>query len=423
MAIWQQAVTFDDFCRDSDVDNGRVFPFCFDIMRHFTPLLFCLALSACGGGGGSSATAPAPSTPVSPAPPATTPAPAPAPTLTLSSPTLRTIAGGSAIPLTAKLSSGGAVRWQLAAGAPGALSAASGASVNYLPPAGTLAAPATVAVTASGDGASATLTLAVTPDPGAPGLYQLSWRPGRESEPTMLTPTSLATDLQGNVYVMLRVTNQSTSRRGPPQVVKIAADGSVTSLPGIDTEISTFDYTSGFAVDLAGNLLVGTGLALSENGSIIKITPAGVNSVVAGIRSGPFAPGSVTDGSGAAARFIEPNVVGIDIDDNLYVLDQGNVARKVTPAGVVTSPGALPAGLNADMNGNTYGFDASTGKLMRTGPDGVATVETRVPYCDSFVPAAPLTCLSGAVYAIRPLGGTSYVMIVDGTVRRLVLPH
>jgi hypothetical protein len=85
---------------------------------------------------------------------------APAVTLTLSSPTLHTLAGGSPIPISAKLSDGGTVRWQLAAGAPGSLSADSGDSVSYQPPSSALAAGTRVTVTASGSGASAALTLA-----------------------------------------------------------------------------------------------------------------------------------------------------------------------------------------------------------------------------------------------------------------------
>lgn len=42
--------------------------------------------------------------------------------------------GGSAISITAALSSAGTVRWQLAPGAPGSLSADSGNSVSYQPP-------------------------------------------------------------------------------------------------------------------------------------------------------------------------------------------------------------------------------------------------------------------------------------------------
>ena len=395
-------------------------------MRTLSPLILCAVLTACGGGGGDSAT-PAPSTPVSPAPPPVTAA-----TLSLSSPTMRTIAGGSAVPLTAKLSSGGTVRWQLPAGAPGSLSADNGATVRYLPPAGALAAPATVAVTASGDGATASMTLAVTPDPGAPGLYQMAWRTA--TDPTMLSPVDAAADLAGNVYVMLYVRGQSPSKRGGPELVKIAPDGTITNLVIGDPTASGYFARYGFlemweraglAVDRAGNILISTASQYYQGGNILKIAPNGALSVLAG--SDPVKPedqtASITDGTGTAARFLKPIIVGIDPDDNVYVLDKDNTPRKVTPAGVVTTLSALPAGLNADMNGNTYAFEEASKKLMRKAPDGTSTVETSVPYCENFTPAPPLTCLSGSVYSIRPIGGASYVVVTDSGVRRLVLPH
>jgi hypothetical protein len=400
-----------------------------------SPLILCAVLTACGGGGSTASAPAAPSTPVSPAPPPppVTPPPAtPAPTLTLSSPTLRTITGGSAIPLTAKLSSGGMVHWQLAAGAPGSLSADSGGTVRYLPPAGALAAPTTVTVTASGDGASASMSLAVTPDPGAPGLYKMDWR--TTTEPTMLSPSDLATDLAGNVYVLLYVANQSPSRRGGPNLVKIAPDGTITNLIGAGwfgqssapANADILNFTSGFVVDHAGNILISSVYPFAEGGTILKITPAGAMSVLAG--SDPLGSGkteTITDGTRDAARFRSPNIVGIDLDDNVYVLDKDNTPRKVTPAGVVTTLAALPAGLNADMNGNSYGYDSTAQKLMRTGPDGVQSVETSVPYCANYTPAPPRTCLDdNGLYWIVPVGGSSFVGITGaGGIRRLVLLH
>jgi hypothetical protein len=351
----------------------------------------------------------------------------------LSSPTLRTIAGGSAIPLTATLSGGGAVHWQLAAGAPGTLSADSGGSVRYLPPTGSLAAPAVVAVTASGGGASATMTLAVTPDPGMPGLYKMDWR--TTTDPTMLQPSDIATDLAGNVYVLLYVANQSPSRRGGPTLVRIAPDGTMTPLigagawfgqPTVPNNAYVLNFTSGFAVDRAGNVLISSVYPFAEGGPILKITPAGAISVLAGGDSlGSGKVETITDGTGAAARFRSPNIVGIDFEDNVYVLDKENTPRKVTPAGVVTTLAALPAGLNADMNGNAYAYDSTSKKLMRTGPDGISDVVTAVPYCASFVPNPPLTCLDdNGLYALIPAGGSSFVGITGaGGIRRLVLPH
>lgn len=419
-------------------------------MRLTSSLILCATLAACGGGNDSGA--PAPAAPVSPAPSASPaqPAPTPTPTLTLSSPTLRTIAGGSAIPLSATLSSGGAVRWRLAEGAPGTLDADSGATVRYVPPAGALTAPATVTVTASGDGASATLTLAVTPEPGAAGLYKVSWRPPEtENEPTLLRPVDLAADLAGNAYVLLQ-NDASPSRRGPPQLVKIAPDGTLATLIGANTWFGQPDtagnaqrlyWTSGFTVDRAGNLyfatsVFGSGIAAGQQSSngplILKITPAGAVSVLAGYQGAQV--GAMVDGPAGKAQFLYPRIAGIDIDGNLYLLDGDAfpldapvTPRKVTPDGVVTTLAALPAGLKADMKGNTYRYDSAAKKLMRIAPDGSASVETSAPYCSSFVPEPPRACIDDlGVYAITPAGGTSFLMLeVTGlhAVRRLVLPH
>jgi hypothetical protein len=414
------------------VDNQAVSDLISDTMRTPYPLILCALLAACGGGGGSpTAGTPPPSTPTSPAPPT------PAATLSLSSPTVRTLAGGSAIPVTATLSSGGAVHWQLAAGAPGTLSAATGATVRYLPPAGPLAVPATVTVTASGDGASAALTLAVTPDPGEPGLYEMAWR--NETDPTMSRPVRVAADLAGSVYVLLQV-DASPTRRGPPELVRIAPDGTITKLiggtwfgqPSSSENANRLYYTAGFVPDRAGNLYfsvpaglgfgIGAGQQVSAGPAILKITPMGVISVLAGSEGAQT--GAITDGTGSAARFLLPQIVGIDVDDNIYVLDRDNIPRKVTPAGVVTTLSALPASVNADMNGNTYSYDDATSKLVRTSPEGVKSVDTSAPYCTDFVPAPPRACLLAPMYSIVPAGGASYVMLNgNGGIRRLVLRH
>jgi hypothetical protein len=402
-------------------------------MQRFRPLLLCALLSACGGGSED-----APNTGTSPQPPVALPAPAPAPvpapTLTLSSPTLRTLPGGPAIPLTAQLSSSATVNWTLAAGAPGTLSAQSGNSVRYLPPSGGLSAPTPVTITASGDGASATLTLAITPEPGAPGLYNVAWR--TSTEPTMLRPVSIATDLAGNIYAMLEVAT-TPSRKGPPELVKIAPDGVITPLIG-DTwfgqpanreNARRIYFIAGFAVDRAGNLYIattplGSGIKLGEQSSagpnIVKITPTGVLSELAGGIGEQI--GAMTDGAGSAARFLNPRIVGIDYDDNVYLLDENDTPRKVTPGGVVTTLKALPAGLNADLNGNTYSNDPTTLKLTRTNPAGVTTPVPGVPYCVDGVPALPLACLNESAHRFHPTGAASYVLLDQyGAIRRLVL--
>jgi hypothetical protein len=234
--------------------------------------------------------------------------------------------------------------------------------------------------------------------------------------------------------VLLYVANQSPSRRGGPTLVKIAPDGTITNLIGATWFGQTsepansyiLNFTSGFVVDHAGNILISSVYVFAEGGTILKITPAGAMSVLAGRPAlGSGQTETITDGTGDAARFRSPNIVGIDLDDNVYVLDKDNTPRKVTPAGVVTTLAALPAGLNADMNGNTYSYDSAAQKLMRTGSDGVAAVETSVPYCANFVPNPPLTCLDdNGLYGIVPIGGASFLGITGtGGIRRLVLQH
>ena len=122
--------------------------------------LMPLALVACGGGGGGGSPSPAP-TP--------TPAPSPAASLSVTSSSTTVAPGGSPVTLTAVLTNiSGTPAWTLTGA--GTLSAATGTSIQYIPPAaGSITANTTVTISAALTGATTQtvgITLVVTPIAG-----------------------------------------------------------------------------------------------------------------------------------------------------------------------------------------------------------------------------------------------------------------
>jgi hypothetical protein len=155
-------------------------------------------------------------------------------------------------------------------------------------------------------------------------------------------PYSVAVDGAGNVYV---------ADQGNNAVRKITAAGVVTTLA------ANLHGPSGIAVDGAGTVFVADTLSQT----IRKITPEGVVTTLAGT---PDASGSA-DGTGAAARFFYPSAIAVDPAGNAFVADTINqTIRKITPEGVVTTfAGAAEASGNANGTGAAARFD---------NPEGVA---------------------------------------------------
>jgi sugar lactone lactonase YvrE len=164
-------------------------------------------------------------------------------------------------------------------------------------------------------------------------------------------PDAVALDAAGNIYVAdtdnftIRVidsTQTVTTLAGTPGV-EGWADGTGAA--------AEFDTPSGLAVDIAGNIFV----ADTFSGTIRMITPAAVVTTVAG---SAYVTGSV-DGTGGAASFNTPWDVAVDSGDNLYVADFGNhTIRKINPPAVVsTLAGLAPHPGSADGTGSAAQFD------------------------------------------------------------------
>ena len=216
---------------------------------------------------------------------------------------------------------------------------------------------------------------------------------GTGSEAKFYNPRGVATDAFGNVYVA--DTSNHTIRKITPAgvVTTLAGTGSVKGSIDAASFIGSADGTGaaarfnspfGVATDASGNVYV----ADYANNTIRKITPAGVVTTLAGT----VGSSRSADGTGSEARFGDPTGVTTDAGGNLYVADANNhTIRKITPAGVVTTlagtagtsgsadgTGAAarfsnPNGVATDAGGNLYVADANNRTIRKITPTGVVT--------------------------------------------------
>jgi sugar lactone lactonase YvrE len=397
-------------------------------------LVLATMVAACGGGGGSAG---GPAAPV-------------AQTITLSkSGNGELLPGAAAVSLTATPDVAGTVSWSVDAG-PGTLSAASGATVSYTPPAVAVGAPTSVVITAKAGNASQSTTLTLYPDPGAPGLSLVAgdayteydtWNPwtiaeqdGQGAAATFGRPALISADAGGNLYVIdyavLAIEPHSAGGPGHLVLRKVSPAGAVTTLVHDSSEIAA---PNSMAIDKAGNLYVAS-RPLYDNrnrynigGDIRKVTPAGSVSVFAG-SSGSSDYNVSRDGTGAAAAFTGPSLAGIDGDGNLYVQDVDESAagkvtlRKITPQAVVTTISSLPAGLDRAPDGYAYATDSEQATVFRVAADNTRSVLAGVAGRQGTV-LGPLP--GGLLHprAVVRTGPASVAVISGSGIVKVVLPH
>jgi sugar lactone lactonase YvrE len=178
------------------------------------------------------------------------------------------------------------------------------------------------------------------------------------------SPSALAVDALGNIYV---------ADRGNNAVRKITPTGLVSTLAGSGNPgyadgtgaAATFNTPTGIAVDANGNVYV----ADYGNNIIRKITPAGVVTTIAGSRTVGY-----VNGVGTAASFNKPTGIALDANGNIYVAEPLNHAiRKIDANTLVTTftggPAATswlgnPNALSIDATGNFWISDAN-GRILK----------------------------------------------------------
>jgi len=183
---------------------------------------------------------------------------------------------------------------------------------------------------------------------GLSGIYQTL--DGTGPGANFSTPSAIATDASGNVYVT--DSYDSVIRMIAPggivtTIAGTAGSSGSTDSPTGPATAASFSSPQGIAIDSTGNIYVSD----TGNSTIRKITPAGLVTTFAGTAG---TTGN-QDGIGANASFRSPQGLIVDSSGNLYVADTGNSAiRKIKPDGTVStiavqtgSAGGLPVPLLA----------------------------------------------------------------------------
>lgn len=212
---------------------------------------------------------------------------------------------------------------------------------------------------------------------------------GTGSAAQFYAPRGVATDGAGNVFVADSSNNT---------IRKVTAAGVVTTFAGTAGVQGRTDGTGAAArfldpyaltADSGGNLYV----ADTSNNAIRKINAAGVVTTLAGSASG--AQGS-SDGLGSAAQFREPRGIAVDGAGNVYVADYGNhTVRKISAAGLVTTlAGAAGMPGSVDGNGTSARFRGLAGVAV-DGAGNVYVADTDNRTIRKITPGGNVTTLAG----------------------------
>jgi uncharacterized protein (TIGR03437 family) len=175
-------------------------------------------------------------------------------------------------------------------------------------------------------------------------------------------PRGVAVDSHGNIFISSSALSMIL-RVAPGGVITVAAGNGLNRYAGDggSAVAASLAGPSGLAFDQAGNLYV----ADSNNNAIRRIDPSGVITTVAGNGQGAY---SGDGGPATSASLNDPLAVALDKSGNLYIAENDQRIRMVTPDGTISTIAGTGASNTGSNNGD--GNPATEATLNR--PDGLA---------------------------------------------------
>lgn len=194
-------------------------------------------------------------------------------------------------------------------------------------------------------------------------------------------PIGVAVDTSENVYIA-DVVNQRIRRVSQGTISTLAGNGT-NSYAGDGGAATSAEMSSptGVAVDSAGNVYIGD----ANNNVVRMVTPAGTISTVVGnvctsTTTIPCGPGQGGDGGPAdVAQLDYPLGLAIDSAGTLYIADSiNNVIREVSGGIISTLYFSLhlshPVDVAVDSARNVYIADLNNSRIVKVTPAGMSTV-------------------------------------------------